>query len=134
MVGRFQQPNCATVIGAAAAGAEGAMYAMPQGRDAVAPGLGGDPAAAPRLDWRLPRGEQAADQFGSLPEPLFLGGLCRGGEFSLDLLQHARQRQRVRAGTDRRCDRSVDGRDLSPADTELDRWTSSNEQHISRPS
>jgi hypothetical protein len=34
---------------------EGSMYAIPKRRDAVAPGLGGDPAAAPRLDWRLPR-------------------------------------------------------------------------------
>jgi hypothetical protein len=34
------------------------MYATPQGREAVAPGLGCDPAAAPRLDRRLERGEQ----------------------------------------------------------------------------
>jgi hypothetical protein len=37
VVGRFQQPICETVIGAAAARAEGAMYAMPKGREAVAP-------------------------------------------------------------------------------------------------
>ena len=49
------------------------MYAIPKGRDAVAPGLGGDPAAAPRLDWRLPRSEQPADQLGSLSV-----GLARG--------------------------------------------------------
>ena len=27
-----------------------------------------------------------------MPEPLLLGGLCRGGEFSLDLRKHPRQR------------------------------------------
>jgi hypothetical protein len=68
------------------------MYAIRKGREAVAPGLGGDPAAAPRLDWRLPRSEQAADQFGSLPEPLLLGRSCRGGKFSLDFCKHPRQR------------------------------------------
>src|SRR6266404_2186276 len=41
---------------------------------------------------RLRRNEQPADQPGSLPEPLLLGGLCRGGEFSLDLGKQPRQR------------------------------------------
>jgi hypothetical protein len=70
------------------------MYAMPLGRDAVARGLGGDPAAAPSLDWRLPRSEQPADQLGSLPEPLLFGRFCCSGKFSLDLREHLRQRDR----------------------------------------
>src|SRR4029077_12598416 len=82
VVGRFQQPICETVTDAAAARVEGAMYAIPKGRDAVAPGLGGDPAAAPQRDRRLPWREQPTDQLGSLPEPLLLGRFCGGGKFS----------------------------------------------------
>jgi hypothetical protein len=93
-------------------------------KPAVAPGLGGDPAAAPRLDRRLPRSEQAADQLDALLERRSIGR-SPAGEFGLDLVRHPRQRLRARAGPDSRCDRSVDGRDLSPADTKLDRWTSS---------
>jgi hypothetical protein len=66
------------------------MYAIPKGRDAVAPGLGCDPAAAPRLDRRLPRGEQSADQLGSLREPLLLGRSRRGGKFRFDFVEQPR--------------------------------------------
>src|ERR1700738_69036 len=70
---------------------------MLQGRDAVAPWPGCDPAAAASLlDAGLPRSEQAADQLGSPPEPLLLSGLCRGGKVGLGLLQHPRQRDRER--------------------------------------
>ena len=94
MVGRFQQPICETVTDAAAARVEGAMYAIPKGRDAVAPGLGCDPAAAPQRDRRLPWREQPTDQLGSLPEPLLLGRFCGGGKFSLGLSEHLRQGHR----------------------------------------
>jgi hypothetical protein len=74
-------------------------------------------------------GEQPPDQAGALAEASFLGGthdLDR--EFSSDLIH------RELARTDSRCDRGVDGRDLSPGETELDRWTRSYAQHISRRS
>jgi hypothetical protein len=71
------------------------MYATPQGREAVALlAWEAIPPQRPRLDWRLPWREQSTDQLGSLPEPLLLGGLCRGGKFSLDLREHPWQRDR----------------------------------------
>ena len=111
------------------------MYAVPKGRDAVAPwGLGADLAAAPSPSGRrLRRYEQSPDQLGSLPEPLLSRPALRWQVRSRSCPASAAP-LRVRAGTDSRCDRSVDGRDLSPADTKLDRWTSSNAQHNSRPS
>jgi len=43
VVGRFQQPICETVKGAAAARVEGSMYAITKGRAAVAPWPGAIP-------------------------------------------------------------------------------------------
>jgi hypothetical protein len=62
------------------------------------PSLSGcDPAAAPRLDWRLPRGEQPADQLGSMRERLPLGRFYGvAGELGLYILQHPRQGYRER--------------------------------------
>jgi hypothetical protein len=74
------------------------MYTIPKAVKPSPLDLGGDPAdpaAAPRLDWRLPRSEQPADQLGSVPEPLLLGR-SRAGKITLDLLQHRRQGHRER--------------------------------------
>ena len=69
------------------------MYAIPQGRDAVAPRLRvRSRRSTLPLGEGLPRREQPSDQLGSLPEPLLLGRFCRGGKFSLDLREHLRQR------------------------------------------
>jgi hypothetical protein len=72
------------------------MYAIPKGRDAVAPWPGRRSRRSTSLRLETAWGEQPSDQLGSLSEPPLLGRSCRGGKFSLDLREHLRQRDRER--------------------------------------
>ena len=81
-----------------------------------------------------PPGEQGAVQAGALVEAPFLGGthglVC---ECAFNLRHSPRQLHCMLPGTDRRCDRGVNGRDLSPLKRRC-RGTISNAQHVRRRS